>query len=226
MERRLRGHGILFWTASAVAAVAAVAVLGHLIAGSDVFGSITAAVGDYAYLAVFLSVFGDAIIPVLPGETALNAASTLAAAGELQLGLVMLAGALGAILGDSTLYWIARLSSRRVEPQIAKAKQNEKVGLALDFMGSSAPMLIVLGRYVPGLRFVVNATMGTLPLPLRPIPRLVDRGRGRLVGVHVRPRVRRRHGPLELSARLGRHLRGDHHGRDRRDLRRDQAPPA
>ena len=37
--------------------------------------------------------------------------------------------------------------------------------MALDFMGSSAPMLIVLGRYVPGLRFVVNATMGLSQYP-------------------------------------------------------------
>ncbi len=77
----------------------------------------------------------------------------------------MLAGALGAVVGDSTLYWIARGSRKRIEPQIEKAKQNEKVTMALDFMGSSAPMLIVLGRYVPGLRFVVNATMGLSQYP-------------------------------------------------------------
>src|SRR5207253_3102167 len=53
------------------------------------------------------------------------------------------------------------------EPQIEKAKKNDKVAYALDFMGSSAPLLIVLGRYVPGLRFVVNATMGLSEYPYR-----------------------------------------------------------
>jgi membrane-associated protein len=137
------------------------------LAGGDVFGGVDAESGNAAYVAVFLSVFGDAVFPVLPGETTLNAASTLAANGSLDLGLVMLAGASGAIIGDSTLFWIARLSRRRVEGRIEQAKQNPKVATALEFMGSSAPMLIVLGRYVPGLRFVVNATMGLSEYPYR-----------------------------------------------------------
>jgi membrane protein DedA with SNARE-associated domain len=107
------------------------------------------------------------VFPVLPGETALNAASTLAAEGTLDLGIVMLVGALGAILGDSTLYWVARIARGRIQPQLDKAKQNDKVAAALVFMGSSAPMLIILGRYVPGLRFVVNATMGLSEYPYR-----------------------------------------------------------
>jgi membrane-associated protein len=156
-----------------IAAVSAVALLGvaayfvHSAAGGDGFSLVDAAVGDWAYLAIFALVFGDAICALLPGETTLNAASTLAAQGTLDLGLVMLAGALGAVLGDSALYWIARLASRRVEPELDKAKQNEKVVSALDFMGSSAPVLLVFGRYVPGLRFAVNATMGLSAFPYR-----------------------------------------------------------
>jgi membrane-associated protein len=167
----VRAHGrtyrIFFWTVTVVALVAVAALVLHLLAGSDVFGGVDEASGNAAYVAVFLSVFGDAVFPVLPGETTLNAASTLAADGSLDLVLVMLAGALGAIIGDSTLYWIARLSRRRVEGQIEKARKNSKVAYALQFMGSSAPMLIVLGRYVPGLRFVVNATMGLSEYPYR-----------------------------------------------------------
>jgi membrane-associated protein len=167
VSRHGRKHGIVFWTVSGVDIVAAVALVMHLLAHGDFFGGVDADSVNAAYVAVFLSVFGDAVIPVFPGETALNAASTLAAEGTLDLGLVMLAGALGAIVGDSTLYWIARVSRRRVETQIEKAKRNDKVSLALDFMGSSAPMLIVLGRYVPGMRFVVNATMGLSEYPYR-----------------------------------------------------------
>lgn len=167
MRTHGRTHRIVFWSVAAVALVAAAALVVHLLAGSHVFGGVDADSGDAAYVAVFLSVFGDAVFPVLPGETTLNAASTLAADGSLDLALVMLAGALGAVVGDSTLYWIARKSRNRIEPQIEKAKQNDKVTLALDFMGSSAPILIVLGRYVPGLRFVVNATMGLSEYPYR-----------------------------------------------------------
>ena len=38
----------------------------------------------------------------------LSAASTMAANGELELVPVMIAGALGAIVGDTTPFWIAR----------------------------------------------------------------------------------------------------------------------
>jgi membrane protein DedA with SNARE-associated domain len=104
---------------------------------------------------------------VFPGETTLNAASTLASQGEAELLLVIVAGAAGAIVGDSSLYWIARRSAPRVEPQVTKAKENAKVAAGLEFLGTSAPMLLVVGRYVPGVRFIVNATMGLSKYPYR-----------------------------------------------------------
>jgi membrane-associated protein len=116
--------------------------------------------GPWAYLTVFALVFGDAVIPILPGETTLNAASTLAAQGFLELGWVMVAGATGAVLGDSALYWIARRNRGRMERQLTAAMANEKVATAMEVIGSSAASLLVFGRYVPGLRFVVNATLG------------------------------------------------------------------
>ena len=126
-----------------------------------------AASGDLAYLAVFLLVFGDALLVVLPGETTLNAASTLAAEGVLNLGLVMIAGAAGAICGDSALYWTARRNRRRLQPRLDAAASHEKIATALDFIGSSAALLLMFGRYVPGLRFVVNATFGLAAHPYR-----------------------------------------------------------
>jgi membrane protein DedA with SNARE-associated domain len=112
-------------------------------------------------------VFGDAICALLPGETTLNAASTLAASGELELWLVILAGGIGAIVGDSTLYWIARLFSGRIQPQLDKATANAAVRSALDLLGQRASILLVAGRYVPGARFVVNATLGLSHYPYR-----------------------------------------------------------
>jgi membrane protein DedA with SNARE-associated domain len=116
--------------------------------------------GPWPYVVVFGLVFGDAIIPLLPGETTLNTASTLAAQGVLELGWVMVAGAAGAVLGDSALYWIAHLARRRVQTQVSAAMSNPKVATAMEVIGSSAGALLVFGRYVPGLRFVVNATLG------------------------------------------------------------------
>lgn len=117
------------------------------------------------YVAAALLVFLDAICPVFPGETTLNAGATLAAQGQLHLWLVILAGAIGAIAGDSALYWASRLFTNRFENQVQSLKQNDKVALALNFLGTSAPLLLVAGRFVPGLRFVVNATLGSSKYP-------------------------------------------------------------
>ncbi len=121
----------------------------------------------WPYFAVFALVFGDAVIAVLPGETTLNTASTLAAQGVLELGWVMLAGAVGAVLGDSALYWIARSFRPRVQPRLDAALKNPKVATARDIIGSTATELLVFGRYVPGMRFVVNASLGLAQHPYR-----------------------------------------------------------
>ena len=113
-----------------------------------------------SYLAVFLLIMGDAIVPVFPGETTLNAAATAAAQGQLELAWVIVAGALGAIVGDSALFLLARRSAGRVRPQLDRALQNERVASAYEYLNRSAPVLLVFGRYVPGLRFVINTTMG------------------------------------------------------------------
>jgi membrane-associated protein len=60
---------------------------------------------------------------------------------------------------------VARLFSKRLETQVAHAKQNDKVAAALAFLGDSAPLLLTAGRFVPGVRFVVNATLGSQRYP-------------------------------------------------------------
>ena len=150
-----------------VLAVVFVVIVLQSLSDGDGFSLIDEASGEWAYLAVFLLVLGDALCALFPGETTLNAASALAAEGVLDLGLVMVAGALGAIVGDSTLYWIARRNRTRFQPRMDAAIRNEKVAAAMSFIGTSAPLLLLFGRYVPGLRWVVNATLGLAAYPYR-----------------------------------------------------------
>lgn len=168
-ERRRRGHvpprPVLFAVGLAAFVVVVVVVLSAVDDGDGL--SLINGETPGSYLAIFALVAADAVVPVFPGETTLNAASTLASQGELSLWLVMLAGGLGAIVGDSTLFLIARRSSSFVEPQLTRARANSKVQGALDFLDHGAPMLLVAGRYVPGLRFVVNATLGLSDMPYR-----------------------------------------------------------
>jgi len=137
-----------------------VAFLLHRLQADHGFSLAGKHLGGWAYLVVFLAVFGDAIFPVFPSETSLIAASTLAAHGALDLGLVILVGATGSITGDSTLYWIARRGSRRLGRRLEQALSQTTIDAALDVLGENGPVVLVCGRYVPGVRFVVNASMG------------------------------------------------------------------
>jgi membrane-associated protein len=148
-----------------VAVVVGVAIVLHS-GGGNGLGLISAHAGS-SYLGVALLVFLDAVCPVFPGETTLNAAATLAAQGALSIWLVMLSGAVGAVVGDSALYWVARLFSDRLAKQVEHAKQNEKVASALGLLGDNAAVLLICGRFVPGVRFVVNCTFGIAKLPYR-----------------------------------------------------------
>ena len=63
---------------------------------------------DRPYLLIFAFVSFDAVIPIFPSESILHVASSAALEGQLELGWVILAGGLGAVVGDSMLYWLAR----------------------------------------------------------------------------------------------------------------------
>ena len=149
------------------AVVLVVIVLLQLLEEGDIAEWLAEAPEEWAYVLCFGLVWLDAIIPIFPGETTLSAASTLAARGTLELELVMAAGALGAIVGDSSLFWIARKSAARVQDQLDKALENPKVRAGWDALDRSPGLMIVAGRYVPGMRFAVNATMGLSSIPYR-----------------------------------------------------------
>jgi membrane-associated protein len=159
-----RWGALVKWLALLVAGIAVVVILVSL-GGDDGFGQLQPDNPTRTYFLVFFLVAADAVVPIFPGETTLNAASTFAADGDLELWLVIALGALGALVGDSSLYWIARRSSSRLTPQLERARKNKRVAAALDFLDRGAPVLLVFGRYVPGLRFVINSTMGMNSYP-------------------------------------------------------------
>jgi len=117
----------------------------------------------HPYVVIFTFVVLDAVVPVFPSESLLTTASNLAAqdGSTIEIWRLVVAGSLGAIIGDSLLYWLSRTVLRRyVAGKVDKVQQNEKVARSMEVMSRTAPTLILFGRFVPGLRFMVNATMG------------------------------------------------------------------
>jgi membrane-associated protein len=162
-----------FWLVLALVAllmIPIVSTIGFSLLDDDgVFGLIGTLDDEVvAYFTVFGLVFADAIVPIFPGETTLTSASVAASDGELVLALVIVAGALGAILGDNALYWISRTGPKGLKARLeAASKKDERVAGGLDLLGRSGPLLIACGRFVPGVRFAVNVMMGMTEYPYR-----------------------------------------------------------
>lgn len=103
----------------------------------------------------------DALLPIVPSETAAIAAGVLAGAGDLNIVLVVAAAAAGAFVGDNSSYVVGRTAgnaavSRLFSPGRGLARL-EWAGRVLDRRGS---YLIVVARFVPGGRTAVTLTAG------------------------------------------------------------------
>lgn len=126
---------------------------------SDVAGLADSAAA-YGYWAVLLLVAGDGVFPVLPGETAIVAAAVLAAGGSMNLPLIILVSAIGAVLGDSTAYWIGRAGSGRLRGWIGRAAGPDRLEAAERMVRRQGPVLVFTGRFLPGIRIAINVSCG------------------------------------------------------------------
>jgi membrane-associated protein len=134
-----------------------------LVATASLFDDVKGFADDaaaYGYWAVMLIVAGDGVFPVLPGETAIVAAAVLAADGALSLPLVILAGAAGAVIGDSTAFWIGRGGSGPLRRAIGRFAGPERLLAAERMVRRQGPALVFTGRFLPGIRIAINLSCG------------------------------------------------------------------
>lgn len=115
----------------------------------------------WAYAVVFLFAVIDAILPVVPSETAVITAGVVAAAGDLWLPPVIASAAAGAFIGDNLAYGIGHRYGARVVDRFfrgEKARRRfETASAQLDRRGGE---LIAVGRFIPGGRTAVTLTAG------------------------------------------------------------------
>lgn len=115
---------------------------------------------DFGYWAVLLVVAGDGVLPLLPGETAIVAAAVAAAAGELSLPLVIVAGAAGAMLGDHTAFWLGRKGGGPIRRALVRMAGEGRLSAAEGMVDRHGAALVFVGRFLPGLRIAVNMSCG------------------------------------------------------------------
>ena len=122
----------------------------------------------WAYAIVFLFAFLDALVPIVPSETAIITAGVVAASGDLSLALIIPAAAGGAFLGDNTAYLIGRrFGGRATERFFSGEKAKQRMDWADEQLRERGGELIVVARFIPGGRTAVTLSAGTLGYPWR-----------------------------------------------------------
>jgi membrane-associated protein len=120
------------------------------------------------YLVVFALVAGDAVIPLLPGESSVVAAAVLASQGDLNVWFIGLAAFAGAFLGDLGMYALGRrVGPGLIERHAQEGSRAERVRWAQDQLDRRGVALIAAAQFIPGGRNVVMIVAGTLGFPFK-----------------------------------------------------------
>lgn len=125
--------------------------------------------GNWVYVALWFVIFAETGLAVgffLPGDSLLVVAGLFAAAGKLNVLLVLLAFFLGSLLGDSTGYWTGRIMGKRLfnreDSFIFKPSRVQK---AHAFFEKYGPKTVILARFVPIVRTFAPIVIGAAEMP-------------------------------------------------------------
>jgi membrane protein DedA with SNARE-associated domain len=132
-----------------------------------VFDWLTNAVSGSAvsYLVVGIAAGADVVFPLVPSETIVVTAGVLASGGALSVWLLIPAAALGAFAGDNLAYWLGR---RIGDPISRRLFRGDKAAARLAWSERAihrhGPVLVVVGRFIPGGRTASTFAAGTLEM--------------------------------------------------------------
>jgi membrane protein DedA with SNARE-associated domain len=122
-----------------------------------------------SYLVALLLPAFDALIPVLPSETAVIALGVATAhSADPRIAVLVLLAALGAFLGDNAAYFVGRWFGPAVEKRAFAGERGAKRrAWALDALNRFGMRIIVACRFIPGGRTAVTLTCGIIGYPRR-----------------------------------------------------------
>lgn len=107
----------------------------------------------WAYVVIAGVAFADAMLPILPAETLVILGGVLAARGDLSLVLVIVAGGLGAWIGDNATYQIGYVANRKGKaPEEIKGGFGKALAWAEAALAARGSSMLIIGRFLPGGR--------------------------------------------------------------------------
>ncbi len=115
----------------------------------------------WAYPVIFGVAVVDAFFPLVPSETVLVIGGNLASSGDLNLLLVILAGAVGAVLGDNISYGIGTwVGEKTVKRWFRSEKSRRRLEWAERTLDERGAYIILIARFIPGGRTAVTFSAG------------------------------------------------------------------
>lgn len=125
--------------------------------------------GVYVYFGLWFVVFAETGLAVgffFPGDSLLVVSGLFAAAGKLNITLVLLAFFLGSVIGDSTGYWTGRMMGKtlfnRESSWVFKPSRVEKAHAFFEKYGVKT---VILARFVPIVRTFAPLVVGAAEMP-------------------------------------------------------------
>src|SRR5580765_2664297 len=107
-----------------------------------------ALLGGYVYFGLWFVIFAETGLAVgffLPGDSLLVVSGLFAAAGKLNIWLVLIAFFLGSVMGDSTGYWTGRLMGHALfNRENSKIFKPSRINKAHAFFEKYGPKTIIL----------------------------------------------------------------------------------
>lgn len=116
--------------------------------------------GPWTIVVIALIVFAETglvVMPLLPGDSLLFAAGTLAALGGMNVGLLMVTLFVAAVAGDAVNYWVGHRYGRRVAQRFINPAHLERTERFFEKHGGRA---VVLARFVPIVRTIAPFVAG------------------------------------------------------------------
>jgi membrane-associated protein len=121
---------------------------------------------SWTYPILFAICLGDAVIPILPSETAAIVCGIQAARGHLSLPVVLVVAAAGAFAGDNTCYAIGRWLGEPVQQRLFSGETaRRRLDWAKRFLEDRGSYILIIARFIPGGRTATTFTAGLVKLP-------------------------------------------------------------
>jgi membrane protein DedA with SNARE-associated domain/uncharacterized membrane protein YkvA (DUF1232 family) len=138
------------------------------------FDWITGIVSQYGYPGIALLMLGENVFPPIPSELIMPLAGFVAAKGELDPVLVVLAGTLGSVAGALPWYgagrWLGEERMCRLAARHGRwlTLDDKDLGKAIRWFERHGRIAVLLGRLVPTVRTLISLPAGMARMPLMP----------------------------------------------------------